>query len=281
MRISVVIPTYNRLHTLVRAIDSIKSQTSAVDEIIIVDDGSNDGSSDYILRNHPEIELVQTKNAGVSAARNTGIRKAKFEWIAFLDSDDSWLPEKISFIRDAKQNHNEFQFFHSEEIWVRNGVRVNAMAKHQKAGGWIFEKCLPLCVISPSAVVIRKSLLESAGLFDESLPACEDYDLWLKLCQRHPVWFIDTALITKFGGHADQLSARYWGMDRFRIIALNRLIQNTPLSREHYRAANDILIRKLEILLKGAQKHNNADVIAEFTPLLKSGLARSTMVSAC
>jgi glycosyltransferase involved in cell wall biosynthesis len=268
MQISVVIPTYNRLHSLIIAIESVYSQSSAVEEIIVVDDGSTDSSADEISHRFPDIKLIQQSNRGVSAARNAGIRLASFDWIALLDSDDSWLPEKICSIRQAKNLQPEYLLFHSDEIWIRHGVRVNAMKKHLKSGGWIFENCLPLCVISPSAVVFHRSLLATCGYFDESLPACEDYDLWLKICHQYPVCYIDKPLVTRYGGHQDQLSARYWGMDRFRIRSLHRLLQRNVLCKQHRQAAVSILMRKLEILLKGARKRGNQKVIDEFTPML-------------
>ena len=268
MQISVVIPTYNRLHSLIIAIESVYSQSSAVEEIIVVDDGSTDSTAAEISQRFPDIKLIQQSNLGVSAARNAGIRLASFDWIALLDSDDSWLPEKISSIRQAKYLQPEYLLFHSDEIWIRHGVRVNAMKKHLKSGGWIFEKCLPLCVISPSAVVFHRSLLATSGYFDESLPACEDYDLWLKICHQYPVCYIDKPLVTRYGGHQDQLSARYWGMDRFRIRSLHRLLHRNVLCKQHHQAAVSILMRKLEILLKGARKRGNQKVIDEFTPML-------------
>jgi len=269
MQISVVIPTFNRLKTLIPAVESVLNQTSPVDEIIIVDDGSTDETSGEIRRCYPQIKLIQQSNLGVSAARNAGIKQANFDWIALLDSDDSWLPEKITSIRKAKYRQPEYLLFHSDEIWIRRGVRVNAMKKHSKSGGWIFEYCLPLCVISPSAAVFHKSLLQSSGYFDETLPACEDYDLWLKICHQYPVCYIDKPLITKYGGHQDQLSMRYWGMDRFRIRSLNRLLQQDVLNHQNRQAATTTLVKKLLILLKGARKHGNQKIIDEFAPVLE------------
>ncbi len=268
MQISVIIPSYNRLQTLIPAIESVCNQTSAVDEIIVVDDGSTDATSSEICRRYPQVKLIQQSNRGVSAARNAGIKRARFDWIALLDSDDNWLPEKIASIRMAKNRQPEYLLFHSDEIWVRRGVRVNAMKKHAKSGGWIFASCLPLCVISPSAVVLHRSLLESVGYFDETLPACEDYDLWLKICHQYPVCYIDQPLITKYGGHQDQLSTRYWGMDRFRIRSLHRLLQQDVLNQQNRLAATSMLFKKLVILLKGAHKHANQKIIDEFTPML-------------
>ncbi|MGB5330398.1 MAG: glycosyltransferase family A protein, partial [Gammaproteobacteria bacterium] len=193
MRISVVIPSYNRRHTLQRALQSVFDQTSRVDEVILIDDGSSDGSSEMVRQQFPGVIVLKQPNLGVSAARNHGVARARYEWIALLDSDDSWLPQKIDQIRKAWKQQPDFVLYHSDEIWIRRGVRVNPMQKHRKCGGWIFEQCLPLCAISPSAAVIRKSTLESLGGFDENLPACEDYDLWLRLCHRFPVHHVAQA----------------------------------------------------------------------------------------
>ncbi len=270
MDISVVIPSYNRVAVLIRAIDSVLTQTSAVDEIIVVDDGSDDDTRAQVTRQYPDIKYIYQQNSGVSAARNRGIEQSKSSWIAFLDSDDSWLPQKVERIRSAQQQHREYVLYHSDEIWVRKGVRVNAMNKHRKSGGWIFQQCLQLCVISPSAVVIKSELFNAVGLFDESMPACEDYDLWLRICHQYPVHYIDQPLITKYGGHDDQLSNRYWGMDRFRIRALQNLLYKYRLNEEDRTATEAMLEKKLMILLKGARKHGNQQVIDEFQPILTS-----------
>ncbi len=267
MRISVVIPSYNREHTLQRALQSVYQQHSAVEEVILVDDGSTDDSVAMVARNFPEVKVIQQPNRGVSAARNRGIEAAQHDWIALLDSDDSWLPQKIETVREEALKHPEFILYHSDEIWIRRGVRVNPMRKHRKSGGWIFEQCLPLCAISPSASVIQKSTLQDLGLFDENLPACEDYDLWLRLCHRFPVHFIDQALITKYGGHDDQLSQQHPIMDRFRVRALNALLQTATLQPGDFNAARSTLLSKLDILLKGARKHHNKHLLAELEPL--------------
>jgi len=267
MRISVVIPSYNRMHTLERALRSVYEQTSPVDEVILVDDGSTDDSVAMTAHTFPDVKIIRQSNLGVSAARNRGIGAARHDWIALLDSDDSWLAHKIHSIREAALQHPDHVLYHSDEIWMRRGVRVNPMQKHRKSGGWIFEQCLPLCAISPSASVLRKSTLQSLGLFDESLPACEDYDLWLRLCHRFPVHFIEQALIIKYGGHEDQLSRKYPAMDRFRVRALHRLLETEPLSAENFESARATLRAKLEILYKGAHKHGNHSLIDEIEPL--------------
>jgi glycosyltransferase involved in cell wall biosynthesis len=220
----------------------------------VVDDGSTDDTEGLICRQFPDVRYLQQENRGVAAARNRGIREAKGEWLAFLDSDDEWLPDKLERQLDALRDEPEFLLCHTNETWIRRGNRVNPMKKHTKSGGYIFRKCLPLCVISPSSVLIHGGLFERVGLFDESLPACEDYDLWLRITSILPVLYLEQPLIMKYGGHADQLSRRHWGMDRFRIRALEKVIDSETLADEDRRAAVRMLLEKIDIYLVGARK---------------------------
>lgn len=281
MRISVVIPSCNRAALLERALQSVFAQTSPVDEVIVVDDGSTDASAELIRDRFSEARLIRQPNRGVSAARNRGIAAARFEWIALLDSDDSWHADKIARIRETAAEQPEFELYHSDEIWIRHGRRVNPMRKHRKSGGWIFDACLPRCVISPSAVVMRKATLEALGLFDEKLPACEDYDLWLRFCHRYPVCYIDAPLITKYGGHDDQLSQRYPAMDRFRVRSLARLLESATLGPADFEAARAVMLEKIEILLGGASRHHNQAVLDEFLPLRDRWRGASAREAVC
>ena len=281
MYISAVIPTFNRADSLERALCSVIEQTEAVDEIIVVDDGSTDDSACRMAARFPQIRLRRQPRLGVSAARNRGVAVAQSEWIALLDSDDCWHPNKIARIRQAHREHPDYRLYHSDEIWIRHGVRVNPMRKHRKHGGWIFHQCLPLCAISPSTAVIHKSTFNTLGGFDESLPACEDYDLWLRLCQRFPVHLIDEKLVTRFAGHEDQLSKRYPLMDRFRIRSLDHLLRQAELSSSDHEAALDMLLQKLNILISGAIKHHNQAVLKEFSPLYEYWSKLSDQAASC
>ncbi len=267
--VCVVIPTYNRAFLLKRALDSVLKQTRPADEVIVVDDGSTDDTVSMLKSMYPEINLIQQYNSGVSKARNTGILAARHEWIALLDSDDTWHKDKLERQITALESSPEYLICHSDEIWIRNGRQINQMDKHKKAGGRIFQHCLPLCAISPSAVMIHRSLFEEIGLFDETLPACEDYDLWLRICSRYPVLYIDEALITKYGGHGDQLSRKFWGMDRFRIQALDKIISKDTLHQSDRHAAIKMIIKKINIYLSGAKKHENTKYIDSFNQLLE------------
>ena len=257
--ISVIIPVYNRCNLIDRAIKSVLEQTRRPDEIIVIDDGSTDGTDKIIINSYPDIILLKQKNRGVSCARNNGIKNAKGTWITLLDSDDEWLPEKLDKQLNALQDNSSSKICHTDEIWVRNGVRVNPMKKHRKYGGNIYKYCLPLCVISPSSVMIHKDIFKDVGLFDENLPVCEDYDLWLRICSRYPVLYLRKKLIKKYGGNDDQLSLRFWGMDRFRIQALEKMINDPILSENNRKATVATAINKGRILQKGFLKHNHKE----------------------
>ncbi len=259
MRISVVIPSHNRAELLPRALDSVLTQSLAPLEVILVDDGSDDNTTELIHDRYPDVRYLRQENRGVSAARNRGIAAARGDWIALLDSDDAWLPGKLEAQNRALAKQPGHRLCHTEEIWVRNGRRVNAMKKHAKCGGRIFLRCLPLCVISPSSALLQRDLLEETGGFDENLPACEDYDLWLRICAREPVLFVEEPQIVKYGGHADQLSRRHWGMDRFRIRALEKILDSGLLGAADRAAALDTLRRKSEIVAAGAEKRGDTE----------------------
>ncbi len=262
MRISVIIPTFNRAGFVTRAIDSVLNQTVAPHEIIVVDDGSTDNTCETLKARYSDSVSLHKRpeNRGVSAARNFGIANCNGDWIALLDSDDEWLPDKLKHQIEQLRN-SPHAICHTNEIWIRNGVRVNQMNKHQKYGGDIFHHCLPMCVMSPSTMLLQKDIILQAGGFDESLPACEDYDLWLRLCAQFPVLYLDQQLIKKYGGHADQLSRKHWGMDRFRVQSMDTLLQSGTLSNDQEVITQQMLKKKLCILQGGATKHNNQPLL--------------------
>jgi glycosyltransferase involved in cell wall biosynthesis len=259
MSVSVIIPTYNRASTLPRALDSVFSQSQPPREVIVIDDGSVDETASLIAHHYPQVIYLSQSNSGVSHARNRGIEQAKGEWLALLDSDDSWLPEKLQLQMASLLNSPQLRLSHTDEIWIRNGTQVNQMHKHAKQGGQIFKNCLPLCAISPSAALIHRSVFDDYGLFDEQLPACEDYDLWLRICASEAVDFVAKPLVVKYGGHHDQLSRQHWGMDRFRVQALQKLLDNHQLTDENRSAAIKMLCKKCQILSQGAVKRGNQE----------------------
>ena len=259
-KITIILPTRNRASWLQATIDSILVQSFKQFSLIVIDDGSND-STPFLLKKTKQrdsrIQIHRTSGVGVSAARNHGIKTSQSELIAFIDSDDHWLPEKLSLqIKELKKIPNA-ALCHCDEIWIRKGIRVNPCQHHEKMGGWIFNKCLPRCVISPSATLIYRKILTEVGFFDETLPACEDYDLWLRITHRYPVAFVKKPLVIKHGGHSDQLSKKYPLMDVFRIKALKKLLKEKTLSEEQKTLVHRMIIKKSEIIAKGADKRKN------------------------
>jgi glycosyltransferase involved in cell wall biosynthesis len=269
MNISVVIPTYNRCELLRRALLSAFSQVLVPTEVVVIDDGSTDGTKAMIHKEFPEATYYRQENRGVSSARNLGIYYTTGDWLAFLDSDDEWLPEKLILQAATLAANSESKVCHTEEIWIRNGVRVNPAKKYAKRGGWIFTQCLQLCAMSPSTIMIHRSVFEDIGLFDTRLPACEDYDLWLRITANYPVLLIEEPQIKKYGGHEDQLSQKLWGMDRFRITALQKIIDTGQLSNENQQAAVNMLLKKAEIYLNGVTKRGKTDEAIYYRQLIK------------
>ena len=248
----------------------------------MVDDGSSDETDRVLSRYGDRIRMVSTINRGVSAARNLGIRLANAPLIALIDSDDEWLPGKLIEQVRFLEEHSSCALVQTEEIWIRHGRRVNPRNKHAKSDGDLFERSLQLCLISPSAVMLRRSLLSEVGGFDETLPACEDYDLWLRVTSRFPVGLIRKPLVIRYGGHDDQLSARHWGMDRFRVQSLANLLESNLLNRSQRVAAAHALARKSRILANGARKRGKTREVQRYESLLSrwSGLLLLALVLA-
>ncbi len=265
--VAVVIPTYERAALVGRALASVYAQTRAPDEVVVVDDGSTDGTAALVERSYPQATVLRQPNRGVSAARNLGISSTTSRWIAFLDSDDEWRPEKLERQVETLRSGTR-AVCHTEEIWMRDGRRVNPRRRHRKPDGRVYRQCLPLCAISPSAVLLDRRVLRTVGLFDETLPVCEDYDMWLRVAARFPVTLVDEPLVIKHGGHSDQLSRSRRAMDRYRVRALARAWRELPLDGGDRLATLSMLEEKLSILIAGARKRQRRDLLAELSPQL-------------
>jgi glycosyltransferase involved in cell wall biosynthesis len=262
-RISAIIPVYNRRTMVLEALRSVLDQTRKADEIVVVDDGSIDGSGEAV-RGFEGVTLITQVNRGISAARNAGIAAASGDFLAFLDSDDLWEKDKLLLQEQFMTAHPETPLCHTEEKWIRNGRRINPRHYHRKEGGFLFLRSLERCLVSPSAVMIRRDLFPVVGLFDEDLPVCEDYDLWLRITARYPVGFLPEPLTVKRGGHADQLSRKLDTMDRYRLDALEKVLRKGMLPSHYRRAALDMFRRKAKIIeggLRKRAKEAQADVL--------------------
>jgi glycosyltransferase involved in cell wall biosynthesis len=269
--VSVIIPTYNRGWIVKEAIDSVLGQDFSDYELIVVDDGSDDNTREILGAYGKAVTVLQQPNRGVSAARNRGIAAAAGGLIAFLDSDDLWLPGKLTTQVKFFEENADALINQTQEIWIRNGIRVNPKKRHHKFSGMIFEPSLALCLVSPSAVMIKKSLFDTVGVFDEKLPACEDYDLWLRISCRYPVHLIDFPLIIKRGGHDDQLS-KAAGLDKYRIQSLMNIIDSDLLTPQQYKAAVITLREKSEVYAGGCRKRGRQEEAKYFSALAEKYL---------
>ena len=274
---SVIIPTFNRLPFLKEAIESVLNQTYQDFELILVDDGSTDGTKEFAAGLSDDLKYIYQENAGPSAARNRGIRESHGEYVTFLDSDDLWLEKKLQVEIDFLKANPKAMVCYTDEIWIRRGVRVNPKNKHRKYSGWIFEQCLPLCIVSPSSVLMRREFFESVGCFDETLPACEDYDLWLRASLKFSFHFIPQKLIMKRGGHEDQLSTQ-WGLDRYRVQALLKLLKSGELDKRRVELVVEKIIEKAAILEQGFRKRGNLQE-AEFYKKLTAKVAKNVEIN--
>ncbi|RMG91174.1 MAG: glycosyltransferase [Candidatus Dadabacteria bacterium] len=273
--VSVVIPTHDRLGLVDEAVASVLEQTFPDLELVVVDDGSTDGTAEHLAArfSDPRLRIVVQENRGASAARNRGAAETSGEWLAFLDSDDRWLPRKLERQLEALAAHPDHPAAYTEEIWYRNGRWANPRKIHAKYSGWIFERCLPLCIISPSSILMRREVFEALGGFDESLPACEDYDLWLRLAARHPVLLVPERLIVKRNGHPGQLSQAHFGLDRFRVRALWKVAYDPEVPDRLRARALETLAEKARVVALGARKRGQTERARVFEHSRQEALA--------
>ena len=263
--VSVILPSWNRADWLKKSIDSVLEQTFRDFELIVVDDASTDSTQEILTIYSGKFRSITfAKNLGVSAARNAAVKNCDSEWIAFLDSDDFWHPHKLQKQIAQTVIRAECPIHFTDEIWIRNGVRVNPKKKHQKLEGWIFKPSLELCLMSPSTVLLRRELFDVHGLFDETLPICEDYDLWLRLTAQHQVALLNEKLMTRHGGHADQLSRSDWGIDRYRVQSIIKILKTEKLRPEDRSAAIVVLRKKCEIIINGFRKRGKLQEIERY-----------------
>ena len=275
--ISVIIPTFNREQFLKKAIGSVLSQAYQDFELVIVDDGSRDNTQALIP---PGAKYIRQENKGPASARNIGIKNSTRPFIAFLDSDDWWDADKLALQLDAMLAEPDYPVSHTDEIWYRGGKLLNQKKKHEKHHGYIFDKCISLCSVSMSTVMIKRGLFNDIGFFDESLPCCEDYDFWLRASAKNKFLFIDKALTLKDGGRPDQVSYIYrTGIDRFRIHAIVNLLESRALDPRQRKLAILELRKKCSIYGNGCIRHGRKEEGVHYLGLEKKYLLHGGIIS--
>ncbi|MDB5105280.1 MAG: glycosyl transferase [Fibrobacteres bacterium] len=261
--VTVIIPTHDRAGLLPRAVESALAQKGADFHVLIADDGSTDGTDAVLSRyaSDPRVSVLSLPHGGVCRARNAAVAASRSPLLAFLDSDDEWLPGKLA-AQVRLMEEERLQICQTEEIWIRNGVRVNQPAHYVKRGGDLFALSLNHCMITPSSVLMTRALFEEAGGFNPEFPACEDFEMWLRITRRFTVGLIPKAMMIRYGGHADQLSTRFPAQDRFRIRAIALLLDGNTLDEGRRALAMDALREKLRIYHAGCEKRGKAEETA-------------------
>jgi glycosyltransferase involved in cell wall biosynthesis len=244
---------------LLEAIDSVFAQTTEAFELIVIDDGSTDGTVEHLTSLDKTIRIERIEHRGPAAARNRAVELARAPLIAFLDSDDLWAPTKLERQLTFMRENPGCAISQTDEIWIRNGRRVNPGMRHRKRAGDIFIDSLRTCLISMSATIMRTDLFRSRGGFDEVMTAAEDYDLWLRILIDHEADLLDEALVTRRGGHPDQSSATTPAIDRFRILALIKLLTDDRLSPMRRAAVVEVIAEKCRICAGGLARRGRID----------------------
>ena len=258
--VSVIIPTYNRAAMVLEAIDSVLAQSATGFELIVIDDGSTDGTAEHLARRLDKtIRIERIDHRGPAAARNRGVALGRAPLIAFLDSDDLWSATKLERQLAFMRANPGCAISQTNEIWIRNGRRVNPGLRHRKRAGDIFTDSLRTCLISMSATIMRTNLFRSLGGFDEVMAAAEDYDLWLRILIDHKAGLLDEPLVTRHGGHPDQTSATTPALDRFRILALTKLLADDRLLPVRRTAVVEVLVEKCRIYAGGLRRRDKIE----------------------
>jgi len=203
--VTVVIPCYNHAHFLGDAIASVRAQTRAADEIIVVDDGSTDATP-TVARQAPGVRYLRQRNAGLSAARNAGLADARSAFVQFLDADDVLLPTALESGLRCALAHPECAFAAGRHVVTRpEGSEVRPWPEF--ASGDMYAELLRLNFIAcTDAVLFRRDALLEAGGFDRGLRACEDYDVFLRLARRHRVALHDD-VVAEYRVRGDGMSS--------------------------------------------------------------------------
>lgn len=254
--VSVIIPSYNAGRWIKSTIDSALAQTYSNIEIIVVDDGSTDESVSIISENFPEVKLITQTNQGVAAARNKGIENSSGEWIAFLDADDIWLPNKIrdqfellATDPEAKMAYSAWHVWPSqtpspdpELLCDLQNIRENT-DEFRGPSGWIYPELLEDCYVWTSTVLAKRTLFGQIGNFDATLKIGEDYDLWLRASQSTKILRVAKPLAL-YRIHPTSLT-KSTPLENYQAIVINRAIEKWGYRSADGRVASKVRVNKV------------------------------------
>lgn len=227
--ISVIVPTYNYAHFIGDCLDSIFAQTYKDFEVIVIDDGSTDDTARVLEKYKGEIRYIYQENKGLPAARNTGIQAAQGEYLAFLDSDDLWLPEKLDEqIRFLRNDTDMGIIFSDASAFNEKGmIRKSILKEENICTGFCFQRLFMGNYLVMPTVMIRKRCLVESGLFDESLTAVEDYDLWLRISLFYKIGFVDKVL-AMYRVHPSNMSGDFCRLMDNEIKVIQKIVRLHP-----------------------------------------------------
>lgn len=262
--ISVVIPVYQRQKLLTRALGSVLQQSVAVDAIIIVDDGSFPAiASAY---KDSRIHIIRIPHSGMPGkVRNAGLKHVRSEWVAFLDSDDMWLPEKLECQCTVLKQQSDADCVFTREYWIRKGklsVAPEPIQNYKK----LFETSVQKCTMGPSTIMVKSDILDLLQGFREDLVFAEDYECWLRLLLRTKAFALERPLILKYAAMGDNLSETTPMQELYRLKALVGVIEQVgrgTLGAEtwQWELLESAFRTKLAIVKTGALKHRNAAIL--------------------
>ena len=238
-KVSIIIPTFNRRDHITIALDSVLAQTYKDYEIIIIDDGSSDDTKEVLKPYQDNIRYFYQENKGIPITRNKGIREAQGQYIAFLDSDDYWLSEKLERQIACFKKNPHYGMVATRCSSITQDGRFRERNRPGKSG-WILNDLFKANFIRTSSAMIKKECFEKVGFFDESLPECEEYDLWLRIATRYPVGFINKPLTVYVdnpqGVSTNSLAGR---LLRQKVLEKNYLKECIPLTLYRKRVAGN------------------------------------------
>jgi glycosyltransferase involved in cell wall biosynthesis len=284
---TVVVPTCNRREMVAQALQSVLAQTYRNFELVVVDDGSTDGTPMHLMRllgaepraveilsrmnpaalnpffhqfvhDGIPIQYQYHPNRGLGAARNRGIRHARGTYVAFLEAEDLWEPTHLQAQIAFLDGDGWARIARVGGRQAKDGTRARRSRRAEEASGWIFSQALEACPAGLSCAVVHRGCFAECGTFDENMPACDDYDLWLRLAARFPIHYVAGPEVTHRSPRPE-LASHSWTWDRFRVYALEKAFQSGQLNPEQRFLVSQEIVRRCEHLVEGYRRQKSEE----------------------